>query len=384
MANIDKEKEAIKNIANGFKSLTDSVKDKAKDLGGKGKEKAEDALVKAKENVTLENVIATAIQVPGVKINRETFLREQFKDAPEELLKTIIEKGPIEAKCPREKLRSMANKIIQKRTLLSTGASFLAGIPGGLAMAATIPTDLLQFYGIALGMAQELSYLYGEPDLWDNGILNRDKVTNQLILYCGVMLGASGAAQTVRVLSSSLAKQALKKIPQKALTKTFYYPIVKSIAKAFGAKMTKEIFAEGVSKAIPIIGGVVSGGLTLASMLPMGNRLMNTLDKAHFEYEEKDFEADWRDIMAEYEKAEDEIVIEEAESETTEADISEENVTVAEFTEIPNESDDEPTESEDDFNAILDKIAQAKKLLDLGAISEEEFNSIKSKLIDKM
>lgn len=44
------------------------------------------------------------------------------------------------------------------------------------------------------------------------------------------------------------AKQALKKLTQKALTKTFYYSIVKSIAKAFGPKMTKEVFAKGVSK----------------------------------------------------------------------------------------------------------------------------------------
>ncbi|MCH5317968.1 MAG: bacteriochlorophyll 4-vinyl reductase [Eubacterium sp.] len=332
--------------------------------------------------MTLENIIATAIQVPGVRVNREAFLREQFKDSPETLMQIIIEKGPVEAECPRDMLRKMANKIIQKKTLLSTGASFMAGLPGGLAMAATIPTDMLQFYGVALGMAQELSYLYGESDLWENGVLDRNKVTNQLILYCGVMLGASGAAQTVRVLSASLAKQALKKLPQKALTKTFYYPIVKSIAKVFGAKMTKEVFAKGVSKAVPIIGGVVSGGLTFASMKPMGKRLTDTLDKAHFEYEEEDFEADWKDIMAEYEKVEDEIVIEETEA--IEADVLEENDTVAEFTEISNENDDESTESKNDFNAILEKIAQAKKLLDLGAISEDEFNFIKAKMIDKM
>ena len=382
MANIDKEKDAIKNIAGGFKSLTDSIKDKVEDLGDKGKDKANEALTKAKDNITLENIIATAIQVPGVRVNREAFLREQFKDSPETLMQIIIEKGPVEAECPRDMLRKMANKIIQKKTLLSTGASFMAGLPGGLAMAATIPTDMLQFYGVALGMAQELSYLYGESDLWENGVLDRNKVTNQLILYCGVMLGASGAAQTVRVLSASLAKQALKKLPQKALTKTFYYPIVKSIAKVFGAKMTKEVFAKGVSKAVPIIGGVVSGGLTFASMKPMGKRLTDTLDKAHFEYEEEDFEADWKDIMAEYEKVEDEIVIEETEA--IEADVLEENDTVAEFTEISNENDDESTESKNDFNAILEKIAQAKKLLDLGAISEDEFNFIKAKMIDKM
>lgn len=48
----------------------------------------------------------------------------------------------------------MAKRIINERTIVSTGASFVAGLPGGLAMAATIPADMLQFYGIALRMAQ--------------------------------------------------------------------------------------------------------------------------------------------------------------------------------------------------------------------------------------
>ena len=42
---------------------------------------------KLKTNVSLENVVTTAIQVPGVKVNRELFLREQFQ---KELFKTTV------------------------------------------------------------------------------------------------------------------------------------------------------------------------------------------------------------------------------------------------------------------------------------------------------
>lgn len=42
----------------------------------------------------------------------------------------------------------MANKLIIKRTSQSSIASFVAGIPGGLAMAATIPADIMQFFGM--------------------------------------------------------------------------------------------------------------------------------------------------------------------------------------------------------------------------------------------
>lgn len=316
-----------------------------------------------KESLDLTNVISTAIQVPGVKVSRDVFLKEQFKDLSQERISLILEKGPVEAGCTREELKKKANKIIKEKTAISTGASFIAGIPGGLAMVATIPADMLQFYGVALRMAQELVYLYGETDIWCDGTPDPEKVTNQLILYCGVMLGATGAAQTVRVMSSALAKQALKKLPQKALTKTFYYPVVKSILKFFGVSVTKNTFAKGVSKVIPVIGGVVSGGITLASMLPMGNRLVNTLDKAHFEYTMNDFEADMLEI-----------------SNVCVTDVTEEDVG-----EHGNKDGQKNIVADSiSHEEIFKKIQKAKQLFDNGIITEEEFSEIKAKLISQM
>lgn len=164
-------------------------------------------------------------------------------------------------------------------------------------MAATIPADILQFFGMALKLAQELSYLYGAQDLWLDGKLDDEKVKNQLILYCGVMFGVSGAVSGVRVLSVQLSKVALKKIPQKALTKTFWYPIIKKIASFIGIKLTKKTFAQGVSKAVPVIGGFVSGGVNFASMMPMANRLNDALYKATFNYSDEEFNNDIEIIM---------------------------------------------------------------------------------------
>lgn len=306
-----------------------------------------------KKSMDLTTVIASAIQVPGVKISRELFLREQFQDLEREKVDLIVSKGPILAGCSRELLMKKANRIIKERAAITTGASFVAGIPGGFAMAATIPADMLQFYGVALRMAQELVYLYGEEDMWCDGTPDADKVTNQLILYCGVMLGATGAAQTVRVMSSALAKQLLKKLPQKALTKTIYYPIIKAILKYFGVSVTKSTFAKGVSKIVPVVGGIVSGGITLASILPMGNRLLKTLDKAHFDYSQADFDADMEIIHK----------------------VSSENEEIV-------ETDDLNLENTE--NNLFDQIQKAKQMLDNGVITEEEFALIKAKLISSM
>ena len=116
-------------------------------------------------------------------------------------------------------------------------------------MAATIPADILQFFGMALRLAQEISYLYGAKDLWKDGEVDDERIRNQLLLYTGVMFGVSGASAGVRVFSSQIAKTTLKKLPQKALTKTFWYPLVKKIAAGIGVKVTKTTVANGIAKA---------------------------------------------------------------------------------------------------------------------------------------
>ena len=248
------------------------------------------------KQLVLEDIITKTIQIPGVKVNRKQFLAEQFASKANNL-EEILDKGPIEAGIKREDIKLLSKKLILTRTSQSSIASFVAGIPGGLAMAATIPADTLQFFGMTLRLAQELSYLYGAQDLWKDGTIDDEKVKNQLIFYCGVMFGVSGAVSGVRVLSTQLSKTALKKIPQKALTKTFWYPILKKIASFIGVSLTKKTFAQGVSKAVPVIGGVISGGINFASMMPMANKLNDTLEKATFNYSDEEFNKDIEIIM---------------------------------------------------------------------------------------
>lgn len=313
--------------------------------------------------LSLESIIGAAIKLPGVKVNRADFLYEQFESKETEMVEKIIKVGPVAAGCDRNELMRIAKNIVWNKTLISSGASVIAGIPGGLAMAAAIPADLAQFYGVALRMAQEISYLYGAADLWENGSVDMEKVQNQLILYCGVMLGAAGAVQTVRMISAALAKKALVQLPKQALTKTMVYSVVKAISKALGVRMTKEIFAKGVSKVIPLVGGVISGGLTMASMQPMGMRLVKAFDKVYFDYTLEDYNKDYEDVV--------EVVGAEVIGEDTVINESPEDAV-------------EHTENLTDKNDVLEKIAKAKEMLDAGVITEEEFVRIKERLISEL
>ena len=295
-------------------------------------------------------VIELAVQIPGVKVNRDSFLMSVFQKKNQELKENILALGPVEAGIDRDELMKLARSLVVDRTMKSTAMSFAAGLPGGLAIAATIPADTIQYFGMALRLAQEIAYLYGEDDLWSEGNLKEEKVMNRLIIYCGVMFGAGGAAATLRVITSQLGKQALKKIPQMALTKTFYYPLVKSIVRFFGGRMTKNIFGNIVAKAVPILGGIVSGGITFATLRPQGFRLADILDEAKFSYSNEEMEADLMEIKR-----------------TVDLQEKSENTPVGVSIEI----------------SIADEIKKSKELLDQGILTEDEFNEIKKKLIEK-
>ncbi|WP_077601773.1 bacteriochlorophyll 4-vinyl reductase [Oceanobacillus sojae] len=248
------------------------------------------------ESTNVELIIESALKVPGVKVNRKEFLVRVFSDKlSEDKIPDLIEKGPLEVGISKEKINRIAKSLVSKRTLQSSGTSFVAGIPGGWTMAATIPADTLQFFGVALRLSQELAYLFGYKDFWNEEELDIERIKSELILFLGVMFGVGGAASTLKVVSSKVAQQALRKIPQKALTKTFYYPIIKKIAAIIGVKITKDTFAKGVSKIIPVVGGVVSGGLTYTTMTKMGNSLRNAMLDT-LDYSQQDFKKDINEI----------------------------------------------------------------------------------------
>lgn len=324
-------------------------------------------------DIMLEEIICKAIQIPGVKVDRNKFLAEIFSSKVD-LLENIVNNGPIGAGITREEINNIANRLIMKRTSQSSIASFAAGIPGGLAMAATIPADILQFFGMSLRLAQELSYLYGADDLWENGKIDDEKVKNQLILYCGVMFGVSGAVSGVRVLSTQVAKTALKKIPQKALTKTFWYPIIKKICSFVGYTLTKKTLASGVSKAIPVIGGVISGTINFASMMPMARKLNDTLDNATFDYSEEEFNRDIELLSNETGK-----VSEEDKQSFKEKFVVGFNKTKNSVSNLFSKLGDNKDKSEID---PIEEIKKYKELLDSGIINQEEFNKKKKDLLN--
>lgn len=226
-----------------------------------------------------KKIITRAASLNGVKINRGTFLRTTLKKyCPEIDSDRAVETTPIEAGVSAEQIDIMAQMVIDFETKKCAGLSFLAGVPGGVALFGTVPADLAQYFAHVMRVEQKLAYLYGWQTFLDDTDEVDDETIMELVVLMGVMLQVGGAAATITKFATNVAQTGVAKtIQRQALTKTTFYPIMKSVLRVMGVQLTKETFAKTVSKAVPIVGGAVSGGLTYASFKPGAERLRKYL-----------------------------------------------------------------------------------------------------------
>ena len=223
-------------------------------------------------------IIKAAMNVPGVRIVRSDFLQKELsKKFNSDIVQKAIQNSPAMAGISISEIEDIANGCINFETNKVSSISAVAGIPGGFAMFGTVPADTAQYFGHIIRVIQKLIYLYGWGELFNSNDEFDDETMNQITLFMGIMFGVNGAAAAVTKIASVMASKVEKDLAKKALTKGWLYPIVKKIAEIIGAKMSKEIFAKGVSKIIPIAGGVISGGLTYFSFKPLAFKLKDYL-----------------------------------------------------------------------------------------------------------
>jgi hypothetical protein len=137
-------------------------------------------------------------------------------------------------------------------------------------------------------LAQEIAYLYGLNDFWDLEDLDPKP---KFVLLLGA-LDCVAAPSAIRLASIYIADTAKKRIPKKALSNTFYYPVIKKTAKALDIPTTKEKFANGVHYTVRIVGIVCSAGMTFFKTNQLGHKLVEILDEAAFNYTDEKIEAD--------------------------------------------------------------------------------------------
>lgn len=281
---MDKNGKLKRTINNTFKCIGTTASDIT--------DKAKGAIVKSKDSVInvvdangngeidIEDFIILGLGTPGIKVNRNDFLkRELMKNYPQNVIDDAIASNPAHAGISSAEIDKIADEVIKYERNCVSGISATLGMPGGVAMIATIPTDITQYYGYMLRATQKLMYLYGFPEI-DTKEKNHqfDSETMNILIIClGVMYGVRGTSSALKAMATALGKGVEKKLMKEALAKGTIYPIIKNVSKWFGVNMTKQMFAGFFKKAIPVVGGIIGGGITYVSFKPCCDKLQNSL-----------------------------------------------------------------------------------------------------------
>jgi hypothetical protein len=264
---------------------------------------------------------------------------------------------------PEEACKAM----IKNQIIKCTTSGFLTGFGGIVTLPITLPANIGSVLYVQMRMIACTAYMAGLE-------LNNDQTqtfvyaclagvaVNELIKQAGIKFGMK--------LTTSL----IKKIPGKVLTKINQKVGFRFITK-FG---TKGIINMG--KLVPGVGAVIGGGLDLVETKSIGNRAFQWFFEGNYINNEDNEGTEYEVI--EVENISDTTDVPEKE---TKIDFSEIGNTVSQG--IKNagaglsnlfSKKNKPSPEEDN----LDKIKKLKELLDMGAITQEEFDEKKKELLN--
>lgn len=220
-----------------------------------------------------DDLIAQAALLPGVRVDREKFLSDAFRGCDARTVDQAMATSPLEAGIPLDKLSRVAGKALGKEARRTTVLSMASGLPGVATAAATIPADLVQFYGHLLRAIQMLSYLYGWRDTCSLPEGEPDEGTRlTLVLFLGVMAGDERA--------DALLERVARIRPYADVRTTIARnPVTRQVADSLGSRMVHRVGGQAVGKAVPIAGAIIGGTLSYGGFSDMWKRLRMQLER---------------------------------------------------------------------------------------------------------
>ena len=158
--------------------------------------------------------------------------------------------------------RRDANALIRWQTAKAAGLGFITGVPGLPAIPVTLPANLTSVLFIQIRMIAALAYLGGYD-------LNDDRVKT----LCFACLCGNAARTILREagieVSQKMAMAALRRLPGRTFIE---------INKRVGFRLLTKFGEKGVinaGRAIPLLGGLVGGGVDAAWTKAIGNQARN-------------------------------------------------------------------------------------------------------------
>ena len=220
------------------------------------------------------SLLNASLALPGSKIDRSTFLRDQLQGrCPAPVIEQALQAGSIAAGVSEELINRLADTSIRRHVLGVSAISFVTGLPGGWWIAGSIPADLVQFYWHAIVLSQKLAYLYGWPDLFGDGSLHESEGVEQITLLIGAMMGDRAAYLTLTQGAKLVADELAVRLPRLALSNPTTFAVARQVGNRIGAQLTNRSLTKLVVRFIPIVGGIASASASAALIRSMAKKL---------------------------------------------------------------------------------------------------------------
>ncbi len=238
------------------------------------------------------SILNALMKVPSFRVDRDKFLKATFGryGLPDD----VRVMNPVSI-YGEETVEREADKVVRQYTRKATLLSAAAGLPGGLALLGTIPADVVQFYRNYLVMAQKLAYLYGWSDLSaDPGRMDEHGL-EKLTVLAGAGFGIEGAAEALEMVVRETTGNLGRSLPKIAGRATRWYPIVRNIGAWLGIKITRDSAGKVAGKAVPLLGGALTGAISYIAFRTLARRLRTELSTTAYTKQYKGISLDKTD-----------------------------------------------------------------------------------------
>ena len=226
----------------------------------------------------INTLIINAIDNPATRVDREQFLRETlFKYKPnlskEEQMYFVD--NPVRAIGITE-VNYIADKVIKSAVLQTAGLSFLAGLPGGVWGIAAAGPDIVQNLAYYIILSQKLAYVYG-VNFYETAFPTDSEYQKSSTLLClGFMLGVNDVDSLIQKVLGGAWKNSGKEFVE-FLMKTAGFALARKILTSIGERLANKGATNVLGKAVPLLGGLLSGGMTFADFKKSAARMQQKL-----------------------------------------------------------------------------------------------------------
>lgn len=268
--------DAMREIQDLAKESATELRDAAEDTTTHMQEAMDQAAEQVRDTLpSFDEVLSQVVYLPGVRVDRTEYLSVVLSRYPLAVVREAVKQTPVRAGIPLKKLHRIAGKSLGKEARRTLAASVVAGLPGGMAAAVTIPTDVLQLYAHLMRAIQMLSYLYGWRDTCRiDGEQMDEGAMRAIILFLGVMAGDGRADRALELLAPLRQTNDV----HSALVSDECEEVVRVVADGLAVRMAHRMTGQVVGKSVPLAGAVISGTISYGGFSDMWKRLRKQLE----------------------------------------------------------------------------------------------------------